>query len=200
MRKILFILLYVVPFFSNAQVEFKPSVRVGLNVSKLEGIDIPSKNDIYFGISGGIKLSKTYTLQPELSISKQGAKGYYAYNNNGYFVSGNTDISLQYLSFSINNKFQLFKNFNLLLGEFNDIVIGDKIIQENSRSISKGQDIDYGIFGGIGYEFPKGIGFEVRVKKGFGDALDDYTGYKSQITNLVFQFGATYTIKFNKKK
>lgn len=83
-----------------------------------------------------------------------------------------------------------------MLGEFTDFVVGDNIKQDSSTLISKGQDIDYGVFGGLGYNFPKGFGIEVRAKKGFGDALDyNFSGDTTKMYNVVFSVGATYTFE-----
>jgi hypothetical protein len=85
MKKRLFVFLFCCITFLNsyAQVKFQPGVRAGLNISKLQGIDISSKKDIYFGLYGGINFSNIYTLQPELSYSRQGAQGIYSFN---YYV------------------------------------------------------------------------------------------------------------------
>ncbi len=202
MKKLIFISLLAIVGATQAQVTFKPGFQAGLNISKFNGIDISSKKDFFAGVFGEIRFSKKYALQPEVNYSRQGAKGIYSYSPT-YFspriiITQNTDISLEYLSIVINNKITLHKNLYLMLGEFNDVIIGDQIKQENSRSISKGQDIDYGVFGGIGYSFQKVFAIEARFKKGFADALDDYTGYKSKITNQLFQFGVSYTFDIKK--
>ena len=192
MKKITSIIAIVFFGITQAQVTFKPGLQAGVNFSKLQGLDVDSKIDFYVGVHGEIAFSKKYALQPEITYSRQGAKGDYSIMSN-YTASGKTDISLQYLSISFNNKITLYKNLYLILGEFNDFVIGEDVYEENSKAFSKGYDIDYGFFGGFGYKFPKGLAVEARFKKGFGDAFDDYTGFKSVITNQVFQVGVSYT-------
>jgi len=196
MKNKISILFLFVFLTSHSQVTFKPGIQTGLNISELSGIDISSKTDFFAGVYGEIKFSKNYALQPEISYSRQGAKGAYTFMPPYYSVpviNDNVDISLQYLSFSINNKIFIYKDLYILIGEFNDFIIGNKITQNDYKSLSKGYDIDYGLFGGLGYTFPKGFGVEVRFKNGFADALDDYSGYKSKISNKVFQIGVTYT-------
>ncbi|MBL7885272.1 MAG: outer membrane beta-barrel protein [Flavobacterium sp.] len=199
---ILFIILFSINNKLCAQVTFNPGIQSGLNVSKITEMDLPSRKDYYFGVYGAIKFSKKYTLQPEITYSRQGAKGIYtAYHPAiGQYLTNSADISLQYLSISINNKITIYKNLYFNLGEFTDFVVGDDIVQDNgSTSISKGQDIDYGVFGGLGYQISKNFGVEGRVKKGFGDALDFSVNQKNAtMTNVVFQIGATYTINFKK--
>lgn len=200
MKKVIIILCFLGAIQIYAQVTFKPGIHAGMNISKLSGIDIPSKTDFFAGAFGEIKFSKKYALQPEITYSRQGAKGDYTYRpfySPGTVIADNVDISLQYISLSINNKILLYDDLYLLLGEFNDIIVGDEIIIKKSRSISKGQDIDYGLFGGFEYSITKEFAVEVRFKKGLADALDDYTGFESKITNQAFQIGASYT--FGKK-
>ena len=197
---ILFAVLFSVNNEMSAQVTFNPGIQAGLNVSKITEIELSTKKDYYIGAYGAIKFSKRYTLQPEITYSRQGAEGNYRVYEPalGQYISNSADVSLQYLSISINNKITIYKNLYFTLGEFTDFVVGDKIVQGNdSRSISKGKDIDYGIFGGLGYQISKSFGVEGRVKKGFGDALDlSISGDKKVMTNVVFQVGATYTINF----
>ncbi|KUJ62598.1 hypothetical protein AR687_07120 [Flavobacteriaceae bacterium CRH] len=190
----------------QAQVTFKPGIHAGVNISKITDSDLNAKTDFYIGAFGALKLSKFYTLQPELTYSRQGAKGsvdgyYFIYQENGQaqsiYETRKLDISLDYLSFVTMNKFNLTEDIYLLAGPFFDIMVGDefKIDKSNNYQIimSKGEDIDFGIIAGAGYSLPKGISFEVRIKKGTRDAFDDNTGSANVNTNLVYQIGATYT-------
>lgn len=192
----------------QAQVTFKPGIHAGVNISKISktDFDLNSKTDFYFGGFGALKLSKFYTLQPELTYSRQGAKG----SVEGFYFNRlpdgqsemitenrNLDISLQYLSFVTINKFNITKNIYLLAGPYVDFVIGDEIKYDKSdgffTSVSKGEDIDFGIIGGVGFSIPKGIAFEARIKKGTRDAFDDANGAATLNPNLVYQIGAAYT-------
>ena len=192
-KKIFIVAMLTFFGMTQAQVTFKPGIQAGVNFSKLHGLDVDSKSDFYVGAFGEIGFSKQYAFQPEITYSRQGAKGHYDFAKSGYSASGDTDISLQYLSIALNNKITIYKGLYLILGEFNDFLIGNEIYEENSTAYSKGYDIDFGVFGGLGYKFPKGFAIDARFKKGFNDAFDDETGYKSKITNQVFQFGVSYT-------
>ena len=72
--------------FSNAQVSFKPGIRAGLNFSHFskgddsyynDGFtsrrDFGSRTDFYLGFFGDLKLTKYYSLQPEINYSRQGS-------------------------------------------------------------------------------------------------------------------------------
>ncbi|MFB9107058.1 porin family protein [Flavobacterium gyeonganense] len=192
----------------QAQVTFKPGIHAGVNLSKISktDFDVNSKTDFYFGGFGALKLSRFYTLQPEVTYSRQGAKAsiegfYYDRLPDGQSETitenRNVDISLRYLSFVTINKFNITEKVYLLAGPYIDFVIGDEIEYDKSNgfftSVSKGEDIDFGIIGGAGFNLYKGIALEARIKKGTRDAFDDTNGAASINTNLVYQIGAAYT-------
>ncbi|MBZ4035839.1 porin family protein [Flavobacterium sp. 17A] len=189
-------------FFSfaktQAQVTFKPGIHAGVNVSKITNTDLGSKTDFYLGGFGALKLGKVYTLQPELTYSRQGGKG------PAYMLATqsnqNIDVSLQYISALTINKFNFTPNIYALAGPFADILIADDIkVNSNNtvRNFSKGEDVDFGVVAGLGYSLKNGIAFEARIKKGFTNAYINYSDESGDGNNLVFQFGAAYT--FGKK-
>ncbi|TDE31723.1 PorT family protein [Flavobacterium ranwuense] len=194
----------------QAQVTFKPGIQIGLNFSKIQNANLSTKTDFYLGAFGALKLSKFYTLQPELVYSRQGGKGkvdgfYYEqvspFEINTVYEERDADISLQYLSFVTINKFNLYMNFYILVGPCFDILVGNDFkIDENkdfNANVSKGEDIDFGIIGGVGFSLPKGISLEARIKKGTRDVFDDNTGSANVNSNLVYQIGATYIFGLN---
>ncbi|MEO6175422.1 MAG: outer membrane beta-barrel protein [Flavobacterium circumlabens] len=204
-------LLFAIIFLSftktQAQVTFRPGIQAGATISKIEKteLDLKSKTDFYIGGFGALKLGKIYTLQPEITYSRQGSKGsvegFYYGQSQTITEKRSLDISLQYLSFITMNKFNLTENIYLLAGPFVDFMVGDEVKYDKSNNffapISKGEDIDFGIIGGVGFSLPKGIAFEARIKKGTRDAFDDVNGSATVNTNLVYQIGAAYT--FGKK-
>ena len=63
--------------------------------------------------------------------------------------------------------------------------------------------LDFALFGGIGYEFPFGLGLEMRYNQGFidifgYDSQDDYEDFEwdELYLNSYFQIGATYKFDF----
>ena len=74
MKKVIMATLCCIGFAtSQAQVTVKPGVRAGLNISSLTNYNADSKADFYVGGQVGIQFTKFYTLQPELTYSRQGA-------------------------------------------------------------------------------------------------------------------------------
>ena len=109
MKRILIAFLF---FFGltqvNAQVTFKPGLRAGLNLSKITQSDASTRTDFYIAGFGELKLTKYYTLQPEISYSKQGGNDVLVeiFNNQtGSYDFSKEDISVDYISLAIVNKF-----------------------------------------------------------------------------------------------
>ncbi|MDA6069278.1 PorT family protein [Flavobacterium sp. AC] len=209
-KQIAITLLIVIGIFkSNAQVTFRPGIHAGLNLSKLTKSELDSKTDFYIGAFGALKLSGFYTLQPEITYSRQGAKGTasmgstsnYNPQTNTYsttYDSGTVNASLQYISAITINKFNFSENFYVLAGPFFDILVADDIKanpKAKDYNFNKGDDIDLGMIAGLGYSLKNGIAFEARVKKGFTNAFTNYYADSTNNNNLVFQFGAAYTFK-----
>ena len=210
MKKTFTIVFLVVFGISQAQVTLRPGINVGLNISNIQNTNFDPKEALFIGAFGALKLSKFYTIQEEISYSGQGGKGtidgfYYDQISptqiNTVYEARNAEISLHYLSFATMNKFNVTKSFYFLVGPFLDILVGSdfKIDLDNNfvANVSKGEDIDLGIIGGLGFSLPKGFSIEGRIKKGVRDVFDDHSGSSIVNTNLVYQIGGTYT--FNLK-
>lgn len=211
--KILVIIALVFFAFTKvqSQVTFKPGIQAGVNISKITNTDLDSKTDFYIGGFGALKLGRVYTLQPEITYSRQGGKGTanmgttstYIPETNSYVTtndSGTVNASLQYISALTINKFNFTEDFYALAGPFADILIADDITanpKNKEYNFNKGDDVDFGLIGGLGYSLKNGIAFEARVKKGFTNAFINYYDESGDSNNLVFQFGAAYT--FGKK-
>lgn len=200
---------------AEAQVTFKPGLRAGVNVSHFtkgdygyssgyyydgNGNYVPrydnrenvfsSKTDFYIGFYGALRLTKYYTLQPEITYSNQGStyKSYASYfDSNGFLVGSSNAISsklnVSYLSVGMINKFNFNNKFNIHIGPTIDFVVDKNYPVDN--------DVDLAFLLGAGYNFNANFGIEARIKKGIVPTISDNSG--SDHTNVVFSFGATYT-------
>ena len=198
MKKILLIaLLFFAAVSVEAQVTLRPGIRAGANLSSITGTDLDSKLDFYIGGFAALKLSKFYTLQPEVTYSRQGGKGDISLydSNTGTYSQRNVDLSLQYISLSAISKFTLTDSFNVHIGPTFDIIT-------NSNNYAY-DDIDLGITAGVGYTLPMGLTIEARVKKGIVEAVDTYYYSNNDDnyygggngTNLVFSLGVSYSFQ-----
>jgi Outer membrane protein beta-barrel domain len=200
MKKALLLAFFALTaFFANAQVTVKPGIRGGVNFSSLTNSDFDTKTDFYVGTFAAVKLTRFYTLQPEITYSRQGAEGklYYEYydSNTGNYVydQRNVDVELQYIALALINKFTLTDSFNIHVGPTFDIIANSPEYVDT--------DVDVGITAGLGYTLPFGLTIEARVKKGFVDVMNDYDydysydGEYGNMTNLVFSVGLSYSFK-----
>ncbi|MDP5198461.1 porin family protein [Flavobacterium sp. DG2-3] len=177
---------------TEAQVRVSPGLRGGLNVSTLTNIDDnSSKTDFYIGGLVDIKFNKYFSVQPEITYSRQGDEGRY-FENGRYYSE---KYELNYITLGAVAKFN-FKGggFHVLAGPSLDLKVDDNYINSNP------EDFDLAIVGGVGYTLPNGLTFEARIKQGLVDiyGYDNYDNdyyYDDVILNQVFQIGVRYTFK-----
>jgi len=221
MKKIIIAAIFTLIGFAQtqAQVTFRPGLRAGANFSHFtdgsdyyyyyngsndnNSADFKSKADFYIGFYGALKLTRYYTLQPEITYSRQGSKFETSYreeiyNENSGTVtyrnvtnSGQLDVS--YLSIAVINKFTFTEKFNLHIGPTLDFVVdkgGSLLRSDNYYYDGDPTDVDLAFVAGVGFNFTKNFGIEARVKKGIVPVIDTYN---DSHTNVVFSAGATYT-------
>lgn len=205
MKKITVIafVLFIGLVSTQAQVTVSPGIRGGLNLSRLTNVEgVDSKSDFYAGGFVAIKFNRFFTLQPELSYSRQGANGHTDFfdNNENYIGTEKTKMELNYVTLDAVAKFHFNGGgFHLLAGPSLDFKTSDNFPDYVTNPVG----VDFGIIGGIGYSLPNGLTFEARFKQGlidiYGyDGIEDYNGngnYDEVILNQVFQFGISYTFK-----
>lgn len=176
---------------SEAQVRVSPGLRGGLNLSTLSNIDDnQTKADFYVGGLLDIRFNKFFSLQPEITYSRQGDKGR-EYFDNGSFRYVNYELN--YVTLGAVAKFNFNGGgFHLLAGPSLDFKVSDNYIN------SSPEDFDLAIVGGVGYTLPNGLTFEARIKQGLVD-IYGYEGvdyyYDDVILNQVFQIGISYKFK-----
>jgi hypothetical protein len=187
----LLILLFLFFGITQAQKGFHPGLRGGANFSHFtkdsdyyndpydsnserSALRYDTKTDFYLGFYGAIKLTKVYTLQPEIDYSSQGTNYRSA---EGY----NTNLSVDYLSFEVLNKFTFGDRFNVHVGPTLDFVVDKNFRTETN--------FDMAFVLGAGINITHNFAIEGRVKKGIIPVLD----LGNYHTNVVFSLGATYT-------
>lgn len=208
MKKIfLTAILVATTFMVSAQVKIRPGIKTGLNIANVsnsinEGTITDAKQDFYLGAYVNVKFSDFYQLQPEVVYSRQ-----------GFVVDGTTtfgrnlnslDVELNYLSIGLANKL-FVKNTGLhfIVGPTIDVKINNIPNYFNNYNYEETDDytgVDFALFGGIGYEFPFGLGIEARYKQGFidinGDNFNQSVAFNELNINQVFQLGVTYSFSF----
>lgn len=182
-KTILFFALLTVSITAFSQVKVRPGVRLGLNAANITNIsDSDTKIAPNAGLFVNIHLSNFYELQVETNYSNQGAS---RDNNAVHFTTVdpydpynpyyrnylNNDINVHYVSLAIANKFFVIPDvgLHLIVGPSIDINVSDDTFFDVTP-------VDFALFGGIGYEFPFGLGIEARYKQGLIDTRDNYDG------------------------
>ena len=188
---------------TQAQVTFMPGIRVGVNFAHLtKGSDsysnnyyysngpsneiYTSKTDFYAGVYGAIKLTKYYTLQPEINYSRQGGQieyTDYSIDSNGQRLKQKLDFG--YLTLGVINKFTFGKAV-VMVGPSIDFIV-DKA---GNRNYTAENDLDFAFTAGLGFNFTKNIGIEARIKKGI---IPAFTYNNVDHDNVVFQVGLAYS-------
>ena len=197
MKKITLIafILFIGLVQSQAQVTVSPGIKGGFNISNFTNFDSDSKTDFYAGGFIAVKFNKFFTLQPELTYSRQGAEiREYEINGNG---SRTVNYNLNYLSLDAVAKFHFGgRGFHILAGPSLDIKTDDNFPDYEYDPIGA----DFSLIAGLGYTLPNGLTFEARLKQGLIDIYgyegldDDNVNYGDDlILNQVFQIGISYT-------
>jgi len=201
MNKVLIFLIGC--FFTSsiiAQSKVRPGVKMGLNIATISNTTYDTRVGPYLGVYADIRFSDFYAMQPEIMYSNQGGKS---------TVSGVKDLSVDYISIGLANKFYVTPNqgLHLIIGPSFDIDFENNFITlVNGNSESEVMPFDLSIFGGIGYEFDFGLTLEARYKQGLLDIewfdfnVDNriYEGDGNTL-NVVFQIGAAYKFDLNRK-
>ena len=207
-NKITFLIACFAVILLNAQVEIKPGVKAGLNISSFtnlrsSNLDGNSLTSFHVGGTVAFKFAKFYTLQPELLYSRQGSniKSTITLFDTNFNPISNEEIKVQldYLSIVVNNKFFIAgSGFNVQVAPVIDILLSDK-------NIEGPEGFDIAIAGGIGYNFPMGLALDLRYKQGivdvFGRNVDDGNGaettsFSDLVLNRTIQLSVGYEFDF----
>lgn len=193
MKKIILLTICMLSFTAvSAQVTFKPGARGGVNISHFSKgddayysdfsdsrRDFNSTTNFYIGLYGELKLSKFYSLQPEINYTRQGSE--YKYYDEESMSKRSEKLEISYLSISAINKFN-FNRVNVHLGPTLDFVV--------DKNFDADAEVDLAFVLGAGFKITEDFGIEGRVKKGIIPVLDYSDGNH---TNVVFSLGVTYT-------
>ncbi len=190
------LLMFLFTLAVGAQATAKPGFRAGANFSKFSHTDFDFKTDFYVGGFIALKLTDFYSMQPEITYSRQGAIADLRYydDNTGTITRFEQDIKLEYLSLAFVNRFN-FYNLDMHVGPTFDI--------ELQSNVPTNIELDLGVTMGVGYTLPFGLTIEARWKRGLLDVLesDDYNDSLNFVednnANNVFQLGLAYS--FNAK-
>ncbi len=173
--KIMFFCLCLVAFTSTVQAQ-KFGVRAGLNIANVTGDDFGDTKPltgIYVGVFKEITIVPLiFFLQPELQYSNQGCK------------VEDTDFSISYINIPVMAKVYAMKTFSLEAGPQVGFKIADNFQGESGDDI---KTFDTAFAGGLGLNFPFGLGINARYVMGLSEIVKD-----KDAKNQVIQLGASF--------
>jgi hypothetical protein len=172
--------------FASAQIQF--GVKAGVNLSNLKlsggpsGITFSTRTDFCGGVLVSVPLFKSFSLQPEIVYSSQGA----SFNDSNV----NVKINYGYVNVPALFKYQhssgLFAETGPQIGFL--LSANDKINGETSDAKNSTQTIDFSWIFGIGYRLPLGLGIDARYNLGLTN-ISKNSAVDGTVKNSVFQFG-----------
>lgn len=195
---ILTVFVVIAAIFSlNAQTMF--GAKAGLNLATITGDeteDFNGRTSFHIGVLAEFEVSDTFSFQPELMYSSQGAEE--SYTEDGSKIEG--DIKLDYLNIPLMAKFYVAEGFSIEAGPQIGILLSaeyDWKADGESGSIDLKdeelvKDIDFGLNFGLGYKLDGGLNFGARYNLGLSNVNDDVDSDDVNIKNGVFQVSVGY--------
>ncbi|NDI98151.1 PorT family protein [Flavobacterium sp. LaA7.5] len=186
MKKLLLSAAAIMAFsvVSHAQ-EIKFGVKAGLNIADFGG-DAETEGSRTGFHAGGLaefKLTETFSIQPELLYSMQGAKGNLA--------GEEFDIKLDYLNLPIMAKYYLMEGLSIEAGPQIGFLMSAKWEDEDAKDYYKG--IDIALNGGVAYDLPMGLFLQARYSAGLTSIAEDVEGAETVDTmNNVISLSVGY--------
>jgi hypothetical protein len=208
MKKVLVSLLLISAIFKiNAQ-EIKYGIRVGINNSNFNGSfsseDWSSKFGFHLGGFVEFKISNTFSVQPELDFSSQGANYEYSSSNINYTYNESGKYKLDYINLPILAKFYVVEDVSILAGPQIGILIRSDnpySVTENSNGFSdtysdnrdindllKSTSINFSF--GLNYKINESFFLDTRYNLGVSNIAEDY-----DVKNSVLQLSVGYLFK-----
>ncbi|NTS41052.1 PorT family protein [Flavisolibacter sp. BT320] len=187
MKKInAFVVAMLVSFAAMAQDEPKFGLKGGLNVSTLNGPDADWKTGFHVGGLAHIHWTPSFSLQPEIYYSSQGAK--LPYNASDKMV-----LNLSYINVPFLLQYNFANGFRLQGGPQVGFLVGvsDKVNDQelNLRKTSDYKAVDVSIPLGLSYLGYSGFGVDARYNIGLTNVYKTDPGTAK---NGVFQVGVFY--------
>ncbi|KAF2518520.1 PorT family protein [Flavobacterium salilacus subsp. salilacus] len=186
MKKLLLSAAAIMAFsvVSHAQ-EIKFGVKAGLNIADFGG-DAETEGSRTGFHAGGLaefKLTETFSIQPELLYSMQGAKGKDILTGEEY------DLKFDYINIPIMAKYYLMEGLSIEAGPQVGFLMSAKAEDEDIKDSYK--SIDIALNGGVAYDLPMGLFFQARYSAGISD-ISDIEGSDDKITNNVISLSVGY--------
>ena len=163
--------------------------KAGLNLTSVKTsrvIDTGLIFSIHLGVTSEIKVSNSFSIQPELLYSGQG------------FFEGNRNLTFltDYINLPVMAKFYVSNGLSLEAGPQIGYLVSAQVDEEGNRGAFKSSDFALNI--GAGYKFDSGLNFSLRYSVGLKDVEQGFGVYGSSIYHRVLQLSVGYNFKQSK--
>lgn len=197
MKKLLLSLSIIIGTISFAQSADGPKfgIKAGGNLSSFTGGDSKSKIGFYAGAFANVPLSDTFSIQPEVIYSQQGAKAKDDQEMATYTIK-NMKQTLGYINVPVMLQYNATPEFYLEGGPEFELLINAQAKGDINGSTYKADNKDsmksfnFGAGIGLGYKFTPNLGVNARYIAGITKILKNDFGDSSKNTN--FQLGVNY--------
>jgi len=181
----------------NAQ-DIAFGVKAGINFANINVSDSDENLDgitsFHFGGTVEFSISETFSIQPELLYSAQGASSEVELDEG--FGKAKLKLNLDYLNLPIMAKYYVAEGLSLEAGpQIGFLVKAEAGVEDVSVDIKDDfKSIDFGFNFGAGYKLESGLNFAARYNLGLTDISDDNDDSDSKSKNGVFQLSVGYTL------
>ncbi|MEM6687277.1 MAG: porin family protein [Bacteroidota bacterium] len=196
MKKVLFVFVLCLGYFSNAQ-EFSFGVRGGYNLAGIQGDNangFQMRHGFHIGIVTEIKITNTFSVQPEISYSQQGSDQSSVFIFEEFpLIDTALEARYNYLNVPVLAKYYVFKGFSVEVGPQVGFLLSAEV--DDGMQVVSAKDqiktIDVGVTIGIGYKLTNGLNFGVRYNAGFTN-INDVSNTNTKNNNGVMQLSIGY--------
>jgi len=193
----------------NAQ-DITFGAKAGINIANLDVTDanIDSRTSLHLGVTAEFEISDTFSIQPELLYSAQGATESDTYEDSFIREVRESEWKLNYIQIPIMAKFYVSEGLSLEAGpqigflasaEVDSDTTETDLFDGTSVSTSSTVDakefvksVDFGLNFGLGYKLDSGLNFALRYNLGLSN-IYDVSESTAKIKNRVFQLSVGYT-------
>lgn len=169
MKKLLLLLIALLPLLSiNAQ-DIHYSPRFGVNLANLTNINGDIRPGVNVGFAVEVPLAEYFSVEPGVFYSMQGSK----------MDDAGLKINMDYVNIPIMAKYYIYEGFNLFVGPQFGFNVTGKMKSDNpgmnddidlKDAIKK---FDFAINVGIGYQFEMGLNASLQYNFGLLKVFDD---------------------------